>query len=415
MMNKKYLFITFFLILILTPLHPVLGAPTLRNSYYAGYQAKTLVWGTDHSISQAFTVGSTGYSVTGVEFSGFTIAGYDGGNLIINIYLADVNHKPTGASLTSGSMDCTDITDVDNSPVAYIIPVTPVNLSANTEYCLVFSNDNASYACYLIQDTGGAGGAFTTADSGSTWDALTGWTFYYGVWGNDAEAPAPETSTETVATTILETTLVTTHTTLTPGTSTIDITLTGGTSTITTSTTLEGPNGTTISVIISQIVTNTISSLYSVTELAAGTITGFETTCLTSTSIYETSTTTCSTYKTSTTTCSTFETCTTTCLTAETVVDTCTTLCSTFETCTTSCVTSESITTTCTTTSSTINTVTSIVTTCTTNTKVVGSTTTTTTTSGSGAIGGDTNILILPLAIGAILTVLFVALGRRRR
>lgn len=34
---------------------------------------------------------------------------------------------------------------------------------------------------------------------------------------------------------------------------------------------------------------------------------------------------------------------------------------------------------------------------------------------GGGIIGSDTNILILPIVIFAILTVLFVALGKRRR
>ena len=34
---------------------------------------------------------------------------------------------------------------------------------------------------------------------------------------------------------------------------------------------------------------------------------------------------------------------------------------------------------------------------------------------GGGIIGSDTNILILPIIIFAILAVLFVALGKRRR
>jgi len=112
-------------------------------------------------------------------------------------------------------------------------------------------------------------------------------------------------------------------------------------------------------------------------------------------------------------------------ITSTDTVETCETICSTNDTTTE---TSTTVTSTCTTTTGEdIITVNVTTTTCTTLTNSLGSTststittiskiTTTTTSAGAGgAIGGDTNILILPITIGAILTVLFVALGGKKR
>jgi len=82
---------------------------------------------------------------------------------------------------------------------------------------------------------------------------------------------------------ISETTTKFTTTTVTPGTSTITtITKTGGSSTITqTCGTSTGTGGTTVTYIMSQELTSTISKLVSVTNPAAGTLTGYETSTIT--------------------------------------------------------------------------------------------------------------------------------------
>ena len=118
---------------------------------------------------QTFTASSS-YEITSVKVQIFK-TGTPVGNLNINIYEVDVNHKPTGASLTSGSIVADSISTVK----AFVeIALTPYQLTSGTEYAIVVSCPDSSVGNLVNwrkdavnSYVGGVVGY--SGDSGSTW------------------------------------------------------------------------------------------------------------------------------------------------------------------------------------------------------------------------------------------------------
>ena len=97
---------------------------------------------------QTFTVNNSAHTIDIVGCKLYK-KGTPPNPLVVNILLADVNHKPTGSNLTSGSINPSGITTTTTG-AWYNISVTSYNLLANIEYCFVLSttrsdDNNAVY------------------------------------------------------------------------------------------------------------------------------------------------------------------------------------------------------------------------------------------------------------------------------
>lgn len=99
--------------------------------------------------------------------------GTPSGNVTINIYAVDANHKPTGASLGSAS-----ITTASVSSLAYYTFTFNLALSAGTEYAMVMSvpsGTGANYVSWYFESSGIGtniidGFVIGSTNSGSTWN-----------------------------------------------------------------------------------------------------------------------------------------------------------------------------------------------------------------------------------------------------
>jgi hypothetical protein len=135
--------------------------------------------------AQTFTVGATPHTIIKVKLMLKRTGTDTTPTLNVKIETVDVNGKPTGTILTSGSISFADI------PTDYAlvqIPVAEYALNANTKYAIVFYGSNPSQPPVLNIDGKAAGeyadGQFLqSSDAGLSW---TGYNFdlYFEVWGN---------------------------------------------------------------------------------------------------------------------------------------------------------------------------------------------------------------------------------------
>jgi len=115
------------------------------------------------------------------------------GNLNCYIYAADGSHKPTGPILSSGSIPCSDVLELQSAQV-YSIPMTDVVLTAGQEYCMVLSAPYISNGHFDYRmDTSGEydGGMWLySSTSGSSWSTNSVRDMYFGEWGiSDTDTP----------------------------------------------------------------------------------------------------------------------------------------------------------------------------------------------------------------------------------
>jgi hypothetical protein len=99
-------------------------------------------------------------------------------SVTVAIYLANVTtHKPTGSALVTGTVLKDDIQSAsygdENHPTTIILDST-LALSAGTEYCIVVYANSGSQDTFLFSGSSGYSGYhFKSANSGSTWLAVS--------------------------------------------------------------------------------------------------------------------------------------------------------------------------------------------------------------------------------------------------
>lgn len=112
----------------------------MSDTLYERYTTGTSDSGIHDDIwkAQTFTIGNTGdnvtHNVTSVKIKIYRTG--SPGTITVSIRDADVDEKPTGEDLTSGTLDGNSITD-DSGGDWYEITLTPYELSESTQYAIV--------------------------------------------------------------------------------------------------------------------------------------------------------------------------------------------------------------------------------------------------------------------------------------
>jgi len=131
---------------------------------------------------QSFT---TGVGITDISIFKAYLK-YEAGakdTIYCDIYLADVNHKPTGVSL--GQASISSITNTNDEWKSFNF-LTPISLDAETEYVAVISSPDSSQDVYRwgFDVTGSyADGMFlTSGDGGSNWNTESNYDLIFETW-----------------------------------------------------------------------------------------------------------------------------------------------------------------------------------------------------------------------------------------
>lgn len=152
----------------------------MYERYITGESGWDAVFGADW-LGQTFTVGTTGdnynHNITKVKL----LLGRTGspGTLTVEIYAADGAGKPTGAVLSTGSINGNDIQEMA-STTWYDISMSSYQLSASTKYALVIyaaGGDSDNRVWWRNDDTSPTytGGAeVESVNSGGTWNVNAG-------------------------------------------------------------------------------------------------------------------------------------------------------------------------------------------------------------------------------------------------
>lgn len=153
-----------------------ISTPMTIQEYNAVGSPYIGVYGDIHQ-AQSFTASSS-YTLKAI---GVTIYknGSPSGDISINIYLADGSHYPTGSSLASGSISCSDA----SSGLNYI-NVTDYSVSNSTEYVIVMSCpdcDVSNYIGWQVSTTNVYlnGQRSWSEDGGSSWNAAATYDFVF--------------------------------------------------------------------------------------------------------------------------------------------------------------------------------------------------------------------------------------------
>jgi hypothetical protein len=175
---------------------PETPPPQLYEYYNTGDFTSLMVCG-DNWRAQTFTVGAVGHTVTSVELKLFR---HDSpGTVTVSIRATDGSGHPTGADLTSGTIDGNSLTT--NAVGAwYNIALTELSLSANTKYAIVVrapSGNGSNYVGWKADNpypTYANGNSEISSDSGDTWTSNVAYDFMFEVWSGGL-SPSPSGST----------------------------------------------------------------------------------------------------------------------------------------------------------------------------------------------------------------------------
>ncbi len=142
--------------------------------------ATQAVWGTLWSGQNFIT--TVGFPIGTINLR-LSKTGSPSGNLNVDIYAADGDHKPTGGLLSSGSIATSALSGVAD----YAISLTSYTFSNATDYCIIVSvpsGDNANYIIWYKNSSGVEADWYsgTSNNSGSTWSWAnqTEHRFYFG-------------------------------------------------------------------------------------------------------------------------------------------------------------------------------------------------------------------------------------------
>ena len=153
---------------------------TLYERYNTGEDGHAEAYG-DWYITQTFTIGNTGtnedHDVKSIKLRLYREG--SPGTFTVSIRAVDVDGKPTGADLTSGTTNGNTLT-TDAAGEWRSINVTPYGLSASTKYAIIgsASQGNGINSVHIMFDgttptyTGGSYGY--SNDEGVSWDLITG-------------------------------------------------------------------------------------------------------------------------------------------------------------------------------------------------------------------------------------------------
>jgi hypothetical protein len=140
-----------------------------------------------------------------LEYLKLAVYRYGAGNtIIIDIYLAGANHKPTGSILSTCTKNCTGIptavpTELSQYTQFDLSPQIP--LTANLEYCIVareYNGDSNNHTRIIYNSTGYANGyRVYSADSGASWTVDTGHDFPFAEYGTHYDLPTVITNEPT--------------------------------------------------------------------------------------------------------------------------------------------------------------------------------------------------------------------------
>jgi hypothetical protein len=153
-----------------------------------GYSVYGAVW-----RAQSFTAPAYSHKLTSVKLKLYRVS--TPGTLTVSIKATDVNGKPTGADLTSGTLDGNAMT-TDTGGAWYTCAMTELLLLNGVKYAVVIralTGDSTHAVCWVADGTSSTyadGDLEASGDSGATWTAYDGYDYMFEVWGNDNFAVA---------------------------------------------------------------------------------------------------------------------------------------------------------------------------------------------------------------------------------
>lgn len=134
---------------------------------------------------QAWTP-SIGYTCDYVKLALYPI-GSPTGTLTARLKACDGNHKPTGSTLASASIDASTVISGYSPPNYYTFTwSTGYSLDSGTEYCVTLESDGntaSDYATMVTDNTVPPGYGGSSTNSGSTWDATSNYNSPYEIYG----------------------------------------------------------------------------------------------------------------------------------------------------------------------------------------------------------------------------------------
>ena len=169
-----------------------------RYEFYLDESAYYNVYGA-YWRSQTFTPQSL-HKITSVKLKLCRVGSPGTGT--VSIKATDVNGKPTGADLCSGSIDGNSL-PTDPTLLGFSLGAG-ATLSVGTKYAIVWrfpSGDASNYARtrHMYTGTYTGGTAVTSSNSGATWDVVTDWDFVFEDWGESlVQTVAPESTVQPV-------------------------------------------------------------------------------------------------------------------------------------------------------------------------------------------------------------------------
>jgi len=146
----------------------------------SGYSCYSTIW-----LAQSFTPTST-MTFTSAKIRVFK-SGTGAGEMTLAVKEVDVNGKPTGAELASGTFESSDITTSMDIIVAFASPMT---LTSGVDYAIILystaAGGDSSNKINWFYSTGNPypiGSKVSSSNSGSTWTVDTTIDFYFSILG----------------------------------------------------------------------------------------------------------------------------------------------------------------------------------------------------------------------------------------
>ncbi len=165
-------------------------AATKREYYITGDNDHSSIFDV-YQQAQTFTIGNVGadedMDITSVIIKIFKLG--HPATLTLEIQDVDGNNKPDGNVLSTGSIGDAD---VGTNATWEEISMSSATLNFNTQYALVLSspagdtNNKFWWRVDTSSATYGGGNYLASADSGSSWTAVSTWDFMFEIWGETA-------------------------------------------------------------------------------------------------------------------------------------------------------------------------------------------------------------------------------------